>query len=59
MHTQHHMETPDSYPNIPLLDREFDTKSSELSAFIFSHSQIRDEGFYSMDSNKSPEISLS
>jgi hypothetical protein len=53
------METPDSYPNIPLLDREFDTKSSELSAFIFSHSQIRDEGFYSMDSNKSPEISLS
>ncbi len=55
MNTQHHLKTPAFQPNIPLLDRGFDTKSPEIEDFILSHSQAQDESFYSMDSNKNPD----
>lgn len=51
MNTQRQTKTPEFQPNIPLLDREFDTKSSEIEDFILFHAQIQSEdisvmGFY-------------
>lgn len=48
MHTQNYIRTPEFQPNIPLLDRDFDTKSPEIADFILSHTQDYAEDFYFM-----------
>jgi hypothetical protein len=49
MNTQHHLRTPEFQPNIPLLDRGFDTKSPDIEDFILSHARAQNEDFYMME----------
>lgn len=48
MNTQYHLRTPEFQPNIPLLDRDFDSKSPEIDDFISSHAQAQNHDFYVM-----------
>ena len=49
MNTLYHLRTPEFQPNIPLLDRDFDSKSPEIDDFILSHAQAQNEDFYMME----------
>ena len=48
MTTQYHLRTPAFQPNIPLLDRDFDSRSPEIDDFILSHARAQNEDFYMM-----------
>lgn len=48
MNTQYHLRTPKFQPNIPLLDRGFDTESPKLDDFIHSHTASQNDDFYTV-----------
>ncbi len=52
MNTLNHSTILRFQPNIPLLDPEFDAKSSELADFILSHTQDNTEDIYFMEFNR-------
>jgi hypothetical protein len=55
MSTRHHQRTPEFEPNIPLLDSEFDAKSSDIDDLILSHVRSENEDYHMIGFSKSPD----
>lgn len=48
MNTPYNFKTPKLQPNIPLLDKGFDARSTEVDDFITSHTPAQNDDFYTV-----------